>query len=166
MYSSAFCGNATKGPRKNRSPLDRSVQVVACLDQIEMQHLDGVATNNLVKRLVVEVNGHLANELFGMGPSRVRVGVIGFERDVVDADVIKILQTEVVTEETGVDLTTEVEFGRFADDCGVECPAAEFRPHVMGPLKEVRDPAHLCFGIRQRDVRETGEDAGEDPVSQ
>ena len=94
------------------------------------------------------------------------MGVIGFERDVVDADVIKILQTEVVTEEAGVNLTTEVELGRFADDFWIECPAAEFRPHVLSPLKEVRDPAHLRFGVRQRDVREAGEDAGEDPVGQ
>jgi hypothetical protein len=107
-----------------------------------------------------------ANELLGVRPRGVRVWVIGFERDVVHADVRKILESEVVPEEAGVDLTTEVELRRFADDFGVECPTAEFRPHVLGSLEEVRNPTHLRFGVGEFDVGETGEDAGENPVGQ
>ena len=92
--------------------------------------------------------------------------VISFEGHIVDADVLEILQSEVVAEEAGVDLTSEVELRRFADDFGVECPTAEFRPHVLGSLEEVRNPTHLRFGVGEFDVGETGEDAGENPVGQ
>jgi hypothetical protein len=41
---------------------------VAVSVEIKMQHLDGVATDDLVERLVVKINGHVADELFGVWP--------------------------------------------------------------------------------------------------
>ena len=59
------------------------------LRQVEAQHPDGVAADDLVDHVVGEAGHHLLGHLFGVGPGRVGVRVVGLERDVVDTDLVE-----------------------------------------------------------------------------
>src|SRR5437762_10319928 len=62
------------------------------LHAVELQHLDGVAPQDLVGHLAVEVGRDLLDVLLRPRPRGVGVGVVDFEADVVAADGIEVVE--------------------------------------------------------------------------
>src|SRR5437588_9838442 len=65
------------------------------LDAVQLQHLDGVASQHLVRHLVVEVGGDLLDVGLRVRPGGVGVRVVDLEADVVAADGVEVLQAVV-----------------------------------------------------------------------
>ncbi len=100
----------------------------------------------------------------GVRPSRVGVRVVGLEGDVVDTDTLERLEAVPVAEEAAVDLAVVVAGRRLGDDVLDAAPGTVFAPHVVGPFEHVREPADLAFRVRELQVREADEHAGEEEV--
>src|SRR4029077_6135640 len=77
-------------------------------DPVELQHLDGVAAQDLVGDLVVEAGEQLLHVLLGVRPRGVGWGVGGLEADVVGADLLERVQAVVVGGEAAVDAAVVV----------------------------------------------------------
>ena len=59
------------------------------LDPVKLQHLDGVAAQDLVGGLLVKAGAQLLDVGLGVRPRRVGVRVVGLEADVVLADLLE-----------------------------------------------------------------------------
>src|SRR5438477_9920160 len=82
---------------------------------VELEHLDRVPAQDLVRDLLIEVGEHLLRVLLGRRPRRVRVRVVGLEADVVLADPVERMQTVVVGGEAAEDAPVVIGRGRFGN---------------------------------------------------
>src|SRR5690606_18107230 len=83
--------------------------------EVEREHPDRVAAQDLVLHLRRKVPHHLLGDLLGVRPRRVGVGVVRLEGDVVDADLVEAVEPVLVAEEAPVDLPVVVGRRRLRD---------------------------------------------------
>lgn len=74
----------------------------------EVEKPDCVATNDLFECLGADHGGDAFDDLLRVRVAAVAVGVVGFEQDVVHADVIEELHAHGILKEGGVDVASEI----------------------------------------------------------
>src|SRR5680860_562070 len=106
-------------------------------DAVELEHLDRVAPQHLVRDLLVDAHQHLLDVLVRVRPRRVGVRVVGLEADVVLADLVERAQTVAVRGEAPEDPPVVVGRRRLGDPLLGVVPAVVLVPDGVGAFEGV-----------------------------
>src|ERR1700722_19816099 len=133
-------------------------------DSVELQHLDRVSPKDLVRNVLVEALTELLDVRLGVRPSRVSVGIVGLEADVVLAYFLERTQTVAVGGEASEDPSVVLGGRRNRDLLLCARPRIVVLPDRVGALENVGDPSDLALRVSQLQLREPEQVAREQPV--
>src|SRR5215216_7986429 len=142
------------GPGSWRDPRAR---YGASCSEVELEHADGVAADELAYDVVGKPGHQLLRHLLRVRPRGVGVRVIGLERRVVDTDRLERFDAVPVPEEAPEHLAVVVGGRRLRHDVAHAAPGAMLEPHVVGTLEDVRDPTDLTLAVRELELGEPNE---------
>ena len=93
-----------------------------------------------------------------MGVGRVGVGEIHLEADLVHANDVPVLETDLVVEDAAPDVPRDVCTGRLGK-VDAEARVAPLLPDLVHALDDVGHPAHLTLGVGDLQLGEPDEGA-------